>query len=197
MAYEAVIFDLDGTLWDSFPYYSSVLSGFTGLDSSCYLKELRSGRAIVSLVQENNVSDARFVRELKSSAVTLRLFKGVIEVLEHNFRNEIPQFVLTNLPTRYGQAMLQKSKLDKYFQDRFFYKAGYAKPSSRGLELTLRRNGITPSLSVLSIGDTLSDKAASEKAGLRYLWAGYGYAQKSIIGIEDEVLRNPKDILEI
>jgi phosphoglycolate phosphatase-like HAD superfamily hydrolase len=197
VAYTTFIFDLDGTVWDSFPFYSRILSEFSGTDAKQHLAELSSDRPLVSLLRMHGISERSLIRKMSESAHLLHLFPGMQEVLQAFRSRGFRQFIVSNLPSRYGEELVSAKGLREFFYDGFYYRKGYAKPSPKGMKCLLGRHGIGQRETVLSVGDSMSDRQASIGAGLNFAWAGYGYAKDLIVPGGDRMLNDPLEILEM
>ena len=69
MAAPALLFDVDGTLWDSYPWYAEVLAGLSGQAPTELRQQLAAGVSIVTLTRSGAASrTARF----RSSVSRLR-----------------------------------------------------------------------------------------------------------------------------
>ena len=63
MAAEALLFDLDGTIWDSYPCYAAALSLESELTEHAAIRSLRSGDNVIGLVRGTGLTPSRFLRE--------------------------------------------------------------------------------------------------------------------------------------
>ena len=109
MARRTLLLDLDGTLWDSRPWYAEILARLSG-DSATELEDtLASGVNIRRLASERGVTSHRFDREAGRSAVSLRLYDGVLQTLDDLSNLATSIGVVTNLPGRLVETVLQET----------------------------------------------------------------------------------------
>ena len=75
MAASTLLFDVDGTLWASYPWYAEVLAGLSDANAVTLQAQLAAGQSIVALVKRQGVSDARFRSACLASTESLRLYR--------------------------------------------------------------------------------------------------------------------------
>ncbi len=172
MAQDAILVDLDGTVWDSYPWYSELLAATGRVSKTSALSELRSGASIVSLLRRCGVSDTALARHSPGPA----LFPGVATALEDLVKRKIPIGAVTNLPGRLVFPMLTRVGLREAFPT--VVHAGNCrlrKPHPGPLLMALRDLGVSPSTKSLYVGDMARDAEAAVSAGVAFAWASYGY----------------------
>lgn len=82
MARRTLLLDLDGTLWDSRPWYAEIIAQLSGGSAAQCERSLATGASIAQLVQKCGVSRVRFVRTVKENATSLRFCDGVRQTLD-------------------------------------------------------------------------------------------------------------------
>ncbi len=175
MAPRALLFDLDGTVWDSYPWYARVLAAEDLMSESAAIRELRSGRSIVSLAKSCGLRLSR----LKRYQEMLPLYPGVREALDELARRATPRAVVTNLPGRLVLPILEGLGLDHHFAA--VIHAGnchFRKPHPGPLNAALEQMKISVSNRVFYVGDMATDAEAADRAGLAFAWASYGYGDQ-------------------
>jgi HAD superfamily hydrolase (TIGR01549 family) len=172
VAPHALLFDLDGTIWDSYPWYARILAEEVGQPEVSILDQLRRGQSIVHLLRAYRVSGSR----LTHRAAELPLFPGAREALNELDRRGVPKGVVTSLPGRLAEPFLDGLRLSASFL--VVVHAGNChalKPDPRPLLAALDRLGIPAAEDIFYVGDMPSDGRAAARAGLAFAWAAYGY----------------------
>lgn len=176
MAATALLFDLDGTIWDSFPCYGAALCAALRSTRDAVVARLRSGENAVRLAQRAGLSDLRFTNLCRRAIAELRVYPGVLETLKEVHAEGIPLGVVTNIPQRLILPMLSHVGLDEYFAS-VICAAG--KPSANGIFRALAQVGVNADERVFYVGDLLTDAQAAARAGVSFAWAAYGYGTES------------------
>jgi HAD superfamily hydrolase (TIGR01549 family) len=172
MAPRAVLVDLDGTVWNSYPWYARLLTATGNISESSALKELQAGQSIVSLLRRCGVPASTLERR----RTDLSLFPGVAETLEVLGARGTPLGAVTSLPGRLVSPMLEGVALHLTFAT--VIHAGncrFRKPHPGPVLAALRDLGIPPGPQVLYVGDMEGDAQAAATAGIEFAWAAYGY----------------------
>ncbi|HUD97918.1 MAG TPA: HAD-IA family hydrolase [Woeseiaceae bacterium] len=189
VAYEAVFFDLDGTLVDTAPDMVSILcdllkdNGFGPLPYATARASVSNGAAGLIKLAFPDIDDVgrqrlhRDYLERYEQAVCVGsvVYPGLLEVLDQLESEGRPWGVVTNKPRRMTEPLLAELGL-----------AGRAacivsgdtlpqrKPDPAPLLLASRLAGVTPARSVY-VGDAERDIAAGRAAGMATIAAAYGY----------------------
>ena len=196
MAATAFAFDLDGTLCDSRPYYASILSELTEIPA----KELeaRVGVNVVRLVGHLGVSRARFFSEARRRTQSLHLYPGVTETLGQLHSQRLPMGIASSLPRPLVMALLDGSGLTQFFRAIVAYEAGVpAKPNPASVSRCLDQIGVTPSRTVFYVGDRDVDREAALSAGIRFVWAKYGYGAGEVASSDDVRITRFSELLRL
>lgn len=207
----AIIFDLDGTLWDTSDTVVRIWNEV--LSKKC--PKLKMTKEIMSSLMGKNKAqfmDDFFVEIEKGEAEKLiseifsheqeyliehgaLMYEGVIEtlnVLEKNYKLAI----VSNCQSGYLEAFLTHYKLKNLIED---YECAGSSPLSKGenIRLVLQRNNIEKAIFV---GDTKSDEVAAEDARLPFVYAAYGFGvvdnYDGIINSFEEIKTVAKGLLE-
>ncbi|WP_424630720.1 HAD hydrolase-like protein [Bradyrhizobium sp. SYSU BS000235] len=180
--YKLVIFDLDGTLLDSFPWFLSVVNDVAGMHGFRHVaphevEEMR-GKGSRELVEFLEVpfwkipAIARDMRRMKTERLKdIPLFAGVDRMLRQFSESGVVTAMVSsdsedNVRAALGEATQHIAHFDcgaSLFGKAAKYKA------------VLKRTGI-PASDAISIGDEVRDAEAAQKAGIAFGAVSWGYA---------------------
>ena len=202
MKNQAIIFDLDGTLWDSSEEvtiaWNKGLENL-GLDKRITLDDMHNfmGKTL------DVISEMMFP-ELDVSARTNIMkecckeehkyikghgghpYEGIIEMLEE-LRENYQIYIVSNCQVGYIEAFMEYHNLEKYFDDiEMAGRTGLSK--GENIKLIMDRNHIDKAVYV---GDTMGDYEAACYAGVPFIYAKYGF------GTVDEAKYVAKDIKQL
>ena len=188
MKADSIIFDLDGTLWDSAkPVAESwnVIFKKYNLDKVLTSQDIMG---VMGLVMEDIIKKLLPEVEEKFSLEVLKtcciyeneyvsmtggiLFPNLEETL-HKLHKTYKLAIVSNCQEGYIEAFYKAHKLEKYFMD-------YENPGRTGLDkagnisLVVKRNGFA---NPVYVGDTLGDRLSAKKAGVPFIYASYGFGQ--------------------
>ena len=182
-----VIFDLDGTLWDSADSvaesWNMVLRN-AGVDITVTADDIRRnmGKTMndiaddlyASLPEEERYALARRCEVFENEYIAEKggnLFEGVLETLEQLLSAGVKMSIVSNCQEGYIPAFLKSMYMDKYFVDyEEWGRSGLLKADN--IRLVMKRNGVDKAVYV---GDIQKDADASAKAGVPCIWAAYGF----------------------
>lgn len=203
---KAIIFDLDGTLWDT---SDTVVRIWNEVLSVKCPKLHMTKEIMASLMGKNKAQfmDDFFVGVEKSDAETLiseifaheqeyliehgaNMYEGVIETL-NELKEDYAIAIVSNCQSGYLNAFLTHYKLKDTLTD---FECAGSSPLSKGenIKLVVQRNGFEKAIYV---GDTKSDETAAREAQLPFVYASYGFGDvdsydaiiNSFIEIKDAV----------
>lgn len=186
---KAVIFDLDGTLWDSsdcvyqiwnkvFERYEEIPFRVVKSDIAKYMGKTtdeigamlfpkQSQEFQRQILDECCIEEDVYLREYGAE-----LYDGLEETLRV-LREKYKLFIVSNCQNGYIDAFLYAHKLGDYFADiEMSGRTGLSK--GENIELIIRRSGIEKSI---YIGDTEGDEKASRYAGIPFIYAKYGFGK--------------------
>ncbi|MBM7804203.1 HAD superfamily hydrolase (TIGR01509 family) [Geodermatophilus bullaregiensis] len=176
MAVSALLIDLDGTLWDSAPWYASLLEPDDRRRRQRLAEQLRdssAGLRAAPLLRER-YSAAGFTTACMQRGARLRLYPGAEEVLRR-LRRRIALGVVTSLPGWMTHPMLAAHGLDDLFTVVQTAKWGVpSKPHPAGIRHAVAALAVPPA-DVVYLGDARTDLAAAMAAPVPFRWAAWGY----------------------
>lgn len=207
---EAIIFDLDGTLWDStgcacdiwnrvFEKHNVVnfrmtqekvseLMGKTMEEISEILFPNFSYEKRKSIVDDFGDEEVNYLYE--NGAFLYDGIEKTIELLSHQYN----LYIVSNCQDGYIPAFLHAHKLGRYFKDiEMSGRTGMDK--GRNIRLLMKRNDIK---SAVYIGDTEGDEIASRYAEIPFVWAKYGFGNAVLPdAVIESISELPQIILDL
>ncbi len=186
---DSLIFDLDGTLWDTCPScaigWNNVLRRHAIPFRTIVADDVRrvAGRShedcirtvfeglpetqLLTLIHETAEEDMKIIAEQGAD-----LFPGVGEGLK-KLRERYPLFIVSNCQAGYIETFLKWSGFGPLFQDfECWGRTGLTK--AENIRAVITRNSLR---SPLYIGDTESDHFAARKAGVPFAFVSYGFGK--------------------
>lgn len=188
--YDALIFDLDGTLWDS---SETVCRSWNEVikvkNCPCDLivpDELKKlmGRPMIDFVrkffpfavtesQQNEIFSLCSAFELEHIAkYGGKLYENVEETLKA-LSEKYPLFIVSNCQDGYIEAFLEYFGFAKYFTDTLCPGAGETTKAENIMKIC-EKHGCK---AAAYIGDTVTDCVSSREAGVDFIFASYGFGQ--------------------
>ncbi|MBR3280034.1 MAG: HAD-IA family hydrolase [Lachnospiraceae bacterium] len=184
--YDLVLYDLDGTLWDSIPLimecyrkaYDAVLGGTDRTDD-----DLMSfiGRPLGdTFAMHDDETKERLVNaylgyncaRLRENAILI--FPGVYDFLSEIRTMGVKQGIVTSKRESSAMITIDLLGLEKYFDTMVFREATErAKPHGDPLIEAARRLGITDMSRVLYVGDAVPDILSADDAGADFALVGW------------------------
>ncbi len=198
MAADAIVFDVDGTLWDSTPFFSAVLGDLARVPHEALSEKLLRGESIVTLVNQHGVSRQVFRRACLERSEELDLFDGIEETVGRLRTGNVPIGIVTSLPGEMILIPLLEAK-DMLQLFRSVIHAGNCrlrKPNPTGLRAALNEIDVRPTVSVFYVGDRDVDQQTAANAGVSFGWASWGYQSERPVGTTT-VLRTAREILAL
>lgn len=184
---DSIIFDLDGTLWDSsagiIKAWSAVLAKRDDVNQNMTYETLREvmGMQIQKIGAklfpnlEPKVQAEIMNLCIEEEERILRLEGGLLypdleEVLKILTR-QYPLFIVSNCQKGYIETFLEHHRLGRYFQD-FECAGNTGLPKGDNIRLISTRNQLK---SPVYIGDTKGDEEATKSANVPFIYASYGF----------------------
>ncbi|MCJ1908899.1 HAD family hydrolase [Planococcus ruber] len=186
---DSIIFDLDGTLWDSRKIVAAAwnaaieqnkldaepitvedLKSTMGLQMPDIMKKLfpqYDETARNELIETCGEIECVYLK--KSGGVLYPEVKEIIGQLAEKY----PLYIISNCQEGYIEAFLAFHEMEEYFKD-------FENPGRTGLtkgeniQLLMERNGLKDPIYV---GDTIGDQQAAGYAGIPFVYAAYGFGE--------------------
>ncbi len=205
------IFDLDGTLTDS---YEAIVSSFEYALKEKGIKPIEDenirrsyiGPALVQSYEKYygvSRSEADSLVEIyrrvyrEGNMYKVKIYEGIIPMLEKLKEVGYRLFVATSKPKEFAEKILEKIGLMHYFER---VEAPGFNDCEMGkeqlIERILNEFSLNPDLCVM-VGDTRYDIEGGKKAGVTTIGVEYGYPGKGDFDEADYIAKTPKDICEI
>lgn len=190
-----LIFDIDGTLWNSTPV---VAVGWTKAASESGVEGIKDMIITDKILQKEfgkpmdviaddlfGDIDEKVKAELLEKCCHYEheyllkntkdlAYEGMRETMAELSRNH-RLFIVSNCQNGYIELVMEKNNLTELIEDyECFGKTGLQKDEN--ILLVMKRNGLLPEETVY-IGDTMGDYTATKKAGLPFVFARYGFGE--------------------
>ena len=204
MIERAVIFDLDGTLWDSsvqvIEAWNSIIKKYPETKAVVTPEKMATymGKVleeISSMLFEDISKDRGLEIMTECSDYELEYLKdhsGVpYEDLEETLKAlPYPLLIVSNCQRGYIETFLECCGLGKYFKD-FECSGNTGNPKGENILEIIRRNEIK---NAVYVGDTQGDCNASQVAGIPFIFAEYGFGNADRF---DRKIKSIKELAEI
>lgn len=187
--YDGIIFDIDGTLWDSrkgvAESWNKAIRENTDLDISLDYEELGKlfGKPMIEIFKAifpDMVSEE--MQRLIPVFYTYEheylakhppaLYEGTEDVLK-KLSSRYPLFIVTNAQKGYIECLFKATGIEKYFTDWLCYGDTLAQKDVTMRKLIAKNNLQNP----VYIGDTQGDQNSCIKAGVPMIYAAYGLGE--------------------
>jgi phosphoglycolate phosphatase len=187
--FEAILFDLDGTLIDTAPDMVATLisiqesEGHEPIDyeiARCHVSHGAAGLIKLAFpdtpFEEHERLRLEFLsRYEKAVCVDSTLFPGLAELLDRLDAGSLPWGIVTNKPARMTEPLLAALKIDRRAACMISGDTiPQRKPDPEPLLLASRQTGVDPEKTVY-VGDAARDIEAGLAAGMFTIAATYGY----------------------
>lgn len=210
---KGIIFDVDGTLWDSakpvaeswtlmlerrYPELARIITSDDMYRNMGKTMDAIGADLFPGLAPDkrDEVMDAcmRYENEYLADhpGVTYPNMKETLAALSR----EYGLYIVSNCQEGYIEALMAACGIASYISDTECFGAT-GRPKGDNIRLVMERNGLKK---CLYVGDTAMDQEAAGKAGIPFVFASYGFGQASgaeaVIGSLAELPRAVKEILE-
>jgi HAD superfamily hydrolase (TIGR01549 family) len=200
---EALIWDMDGTLFDSSAVVPGAFiaaleaSGVHGVSPNAVIAVYGLGPPAVLLEhflkrRATGEEIDRYHHELEVSARATAVYPGISEVVER-LKLRVRLAVFTGASIRAATILLAATGLDEHFAvvvggD----EVRHAKPAPDGVLEACRRLGVAPA-NAAYVGDARVDLEAARRAGVVAIAAGWGHMYSSA-AVADAMAQSPADL---
>ncbi|TJX12880.1 HAD family hydrolase [Tissierella creatinini] len=186
---DSIIFDLDGTLWDStkeilkswneaLDKYDEVtrkftiedIEGFMGTPIDKIFKSFLSyldEDKIREIERKCNINEIEYIEAHGGN-----LYPGLENVL-NELSAKYKLAIVSNCQDGYIEAFIKYNGFERYFTD-FEYIGRTGLPKSENIKLVIERNNFKNSI---YLGDTEGDRKAARLSGISFIYAKYGFGQ--------------------
>ena len=186
---DSIIFDLDGTLWNSTPEVAKAFSHVIQEKYPEVTDEVSAERVaslfglpldVIGIKLFQSVDETRAVKIIEDCCAYeciylaehgATLYEGLEEVLTKLSEN-YKLLIVSNCQEGYIQCFFQAyPQLEKYFID-YEYPGRSGKLKADNLKMVMERNNL---LHPIYVGDTQGDALAAKEAGIPFIFARYGF----------------------
>ena len=185
--FDSIIFDLDGTLWDSTgnvaEAWQAAKNEVDYIDLDFTIETVRSitGMAynaifekLLPLVNEEQRNDFKSIASVKEIEMLQRnggqLYPHLQETLAY-LGTKYKLFVVSNCQSNYIETFLEFSQLGHYFLGHQCY-GTKGQPKAENIKDIVNDHQLT---APVYVGDTTGDYESSTKAGVPFIFASYGF----------------------
>lgn len=186
---KGIIFDLDGTLWDSLkqivPAYNRVFGRYNiklhmteEILKKCMGKTLSEIGEILFPQMDIDKREKILKECTQEELIELKkkgggtLYPGIKETLKR-LKQSYGLFIVSNCEHGYIETFLECHELGELFED-FEYIGRTGKPKADNIKEIMERNSLDRAVYV---GDTQKDLDSADKAGLPFIHASYGFGK--------------------
>lgn len=185
---KGIIFDLDGTMWDSLkqivPAFNKVFSRYEDVNL-CLTEEMLKkcmGKTLneigeMLLPHIDNGRREKILKECtQQESIELKknggatLYPGLRETLE-KLKKSYGLYIVSNCEYGYIETFLECHELNEIFDD-FEYIGRTGKSKAENIKEIIRRNNLDRAVYV---GDTQKDLDSADEAGVPFIHAAYGF----------------------
>ncbi|MBR6222212.1 MAG: HAD family hydrolase [Lachnospiraceae bacterium] len=206
MKLDGIIFDIDGTIWDSrevvakawkaaftentgyeFDHTPEEIGKLFGLPMTEIFERLLpelSSDELEAMLPTLYDYEHRYLRKYKPAP-----YETVRETFDE-LSKEYPLFIVTNGQKGYAEAMLDATELYEYFTDWLSFGDTFTE-KDQTLGKLIEKNGLK---NTIYIGDTDGDYEAAKKNGLTFVFCSYGLGTLSEGNTPDYVINNMSEL---
>lgn len=196
VAARAVIFDLDGTVWDSATWFASALVSDNAAQAALR-DELVGGRNIVAALTHFGVSRVKLLQLAEARSGSPPIYIGMREAISGLAERAVPLGIATSLPGTIALPMLAMAGLRNSFAA--VVHAGLCrapKPSPASIQMALRLLEQEPGIDAFYVGDREVDRLAAGRAGVSFVWMQHGY-ERPIANYAGIAMHAASELLEL
>jgi len=186
---EAIIFDVDGTLWDSTEIvaaaWNQVFAKETNLSVRVTAMELKKlfGKPLEEIMrillpdvlEEERIRITKECFEYENKWVATKpclLYEGMPEGIRR-LSERFKLFIVSNCQSGYIEAFLEATGLSEFIED-FTCPGETNQLKAENIKIIIERNQLK---SAVYVGDTLGDMEAAQISGIPFIYAKYGFGE--------------------
>lgn len=186
MAPRALIFDLDGTLWDSQHLYAAVIESVGGPYAAVTQDSLLEGGSIATLLRQVGITNRNFASSVAKHISLLTFYPSVLSSLGTLQSNGIPLGIVTSLPSWIWRPLVEITGLGDQVKVIEGSRRGF--PKAAGIKAALSRLSVLAYREVWYVGDLPSDSIAAKNAGVSFAWASWGYYEETLSDTDQQLI---------
>lgn len=203
---DGIIFDIDGTMWDSTSVvakaWTEYLRETEKMDITITAEQLKSlfGQLLIDIArqlfpdlsceEQVRIIDACCQKEHDAlEKYGVPVYEGIEEMLD-TLGRRYPLFIVSNCQAGYIELFLKVTGLSRYFK-------GHHCPGDTGLDKAGNISLIVKEFSLKEpayVGDTIGDFNACRKAGVPFIFAAYGFGD---VPEPDARIESPMDLIRL
>ena len=185
---DAIIFDIDGTIWDSTPQaavaWTQAVKENASVPFELTAKDLQNAfgkqmdilrdQLLAPLPPEERPEVLKACQKAQGEYLPKHpgtLYPDVYDALKE-LSEKIPLYIVSNCQTGYIETFLDTMGVGAYFVDHECSDTGLTK--GENIRLVMERNGIDRAF---YLGDTQGDLNAADQAGIPFVHAAYGFGR--------------------
>lgn len=186
---EGIIFDVDGTLWDSTKEvaysWNQAIKEQTDMDRTLTAEQLKRefGKPLEEIMddlfpelaqkEQESLADHLYKYENKWVETAPCIVYDQMAETVRQLSRKYKLFIVSNCQSGYIEAFLKNTGLGEYFAD-YTCPGDTGKLKGENIRIIMERNGIKEAIYV---GDTQGDANACKEAGIPMIFAAYGFGQ--------------------
>lgn len=206
--YDSIIFDLDGTLWNStetiFGIWQVVLKNNPQINKTITIKDLEGCMGLLKdEIAEKLFPSKDFSKEIRDDLMDqaekleyehlkkfgAKNYPNVIETLEY-LSKKYKLFIVSNCQDGYIQSFLELNNAHNLITD-FECPGRTNLPKGENIKLIMERNNLK---SPIYVGDTLKDFDACKFAEIPFIFAEYGFGNVPSYDYKIETIEELRNI---
>jgi len=182
---KSIIFDLDGTLWDTSKeieqVWKNIAKNYKIKINENKIKAIMGftkNEIIEYLFKGNNKAGNEFIKKCQEKENEYlrenggHIYKNTIRTVV-DLANKYDLYIVSNCQSGYIETFLEYYSIENYFKDyECSGNTGFGKDTN--IKIVIDRNNIAKAV---YIGDTIKDYESAKKNGLPFIWAEYGFGE--------------------
>lgn len=206
----AVIFDVDGTLWNTSEIVARAWNLAIKENSDLgyaytaeYLRKTAFGKPMSEIghillpgcSEEEVARLSKICFEYEDRAVVeekAEIYDGVAEVMDELKKKGWKLYIVSNCQLGYVEACMAQCGIEDYILDHLCF-GETGKRKGETIRMLMERNGLSEAVYV---GDTEGDMEASREAGIPFIYAAYGFGDVKDPDYSIDSFRSLPELLE-
>lgn len=205
--FDGIIFDLDGTLWDSTDGICDAWQIILNKHKEIKRKKIvREDLEKCMGLPMYEIAEKLFPQETKEVQKSLmdemsefeneylsqkgaKLYDGLKETLE-SLMQKYKLYIVSNCQDGYIEAFIKAHGMEKYFQDTECWGRTFLSKGENNKMLIKRNKLVNP----VYVGDTQKDADSAKDAGIPFVYASYGFGE---VKEYDYIIKNIRELPDI